>query len=81
MEESYRLDTRDRPSLLFAMMHALAAENSRMSLEGSLSASELIQLPGATEKESGALRRATLQPRLLSRQWRRSKRQYDRRFR
>lgn len=35
-----------------------------MSLEGSLSASELIQLPGATEKESSALRRATLQPKL-----------------
>jgi hypothetical protein len=30
MEEIYRLETRDRPRLLVAMMRALAAEDSRI---------------------------------------------------
>jgi hypothetical protein len=64
MEEVYRLDTRDRPGLLFAMMHALATEGGRMSLEGSLSQTEVMRLDGVTQDETGALKRATLQPKL-----------------
>jgi hypothetical protein len=64
VEDVYRLDTRDRPGLLFAMMHAVATEGSRMSLEGNLSQTEVMRLDGVTQEETGALKRATLQPRL-----------------
>src|SRR5580700_2024674 len=46
MEEIYRLETRDRPRLLVAMMRALAAEDSRISFEGALSRTELAQIAG-----------------------------------
>jgi hypothetical protein len=64
MEEIYRLDTRDKPRLLVAMMHALAAENGRISFEGKLSQTELAQMAGVASEESGVLKRATLQPKL-----------------
>lgn len=64
MEEIYRLDTRDRPGLLFAMMQALAADDCRISLEGRLSQTGLAQLEGVTNDEDAVLRRATLQPKL-----------------
>jgi hypothetical protein len=64
MEEIYRLDTRDKPRLLVAMMHALAAEDGRISFEGKLSQTELAQMAGVASEESGALKRATLQPKL-----------------
>lgn len=64
MEEVYRLDTRDRPGLLFAMMHALATEGGRMSLEGNLAQTEVMQLGGVTQDETGVLKRATIEPRL-----------------
>ena len=58
MEEIYRLETRDRPRLLIAMMRALAAEDSRISFEGALSRTELAQMVGVTSHEGGALKRA-----------------------
>jgi hypothetical protein len=61
MNEIYRLETRDRPRLLFAMMHALAAEDSRISFEGALSQTELARM-AATHEETGVLKRATFQP-------------------
>jgi hypothetical protein len=64
MEEIYRLETRDRPRLLVAMMRALAAEDSRISFEGALSQTELAQMAGVTFHEGGALKRGTLQPKL-----------------
>jgi len=64
MEEIYRLDTRDRPGLLFAMMQALVADDCRISFEGRLSQTGLVQLQGVTEDEDAVLKRATLQPKL-----------------
>jgi len=65
MEEIiYRLDTRDRPRLLIAMMRALAAQDCKMSLEGALSQTELAQMEGVTHEETGTLKRATLWPKL-----------------
>jgi len=64
MKKTYRLDTRDRPQLLFAMVRALAGESSRLSLEGNLTQSELARVEGVSFEESGALKRGTLQPRL-----------------
>jgi hypothetical protein len=46
------------------MMHALAADDSKISFEGSLSQTELAKLKGATDEESDVLKRATLQPKL-----------------
>jgi hypothetical protein len=64
MEDVYRLDTRDRPGLLFAMMQAFVADDCRISFEGRLSQTELVQLPGVTHDEDAILKRATLQPKL-----------------
>jgi hypothetical protein len=65
MEEIiYKLETRDRPRLLVAMMRALAAEDTRISFEGALSQTELAEMEGVIHEESGVLKRATLQPKL-----------------
>ena len=64
MATIYKLHTRDKPRLLFAMMRALAGESSKLSLEGTLSQSELTKVEGASPEESGALKRGTLQPKL-----------------
>lgn len=64
MEEIYRLETRERPRLLVAMMRALAAEDGMISFEGKLSQTELPQMAGVAYKEGGVLKRATLQPQL-----------------
>ena len=63
-ETIYRLDTRDRPSLLMAMMRALAGEDCKISFEGSLSQTELANVQGVAYGETGVLKRATLQPKL-----------------
>jgi hypothetical protein len=60
----YRLDTRDRPRLLTAMMRTLAGEDCKISFEGALSQTELAQIEGVAYGETGVLKRATLQPRL-----------------
>ncbi len=45
-------------------MRALAAEDSRISFEGKLSQTELVQMAGVAYEEGGVLKRATLQPKL-----------------
>jgi hypothetical protein len=64
MEEIYRLETRDRPRLLVAMMRTLAASEGRISFEGKLAQSELTKMAGVAYEEAGVLKRATLQPKL-----------------
>lgn len=64
MSTRYTLDTRDKPSLLFAMMRTFASEQSRIAFEGNLASSELFKLEGASHDEVGALRRATTAPQL-----------------
>jgi len=56
MEGIYRLDTRDRPGLLFAMMQALAGNESRISFEGKLSHTELVKLDGLSSEEDSVLK-------------------------
>jgi hypothetical protein len=60
----YRLDTRDRPRLLIAMLRSLVAEDSKISLEGRLSQTELAKMDGVTHEETRVLKRATIQPKL-----------------
>ena len=64
MEESYMLDTRDRPQLLFAMIDALAAEDCRISFEGNLSQTDLAGMEGLITEENGPFKRGTLSPKL-----------------
>jgi hypothetical protein len=60
----YRLRTKHRPQLLFAMMRALAGEDTRISFEGRLLSTDLIKIDGVRFVETEILRRGTLQPRL-----------------
>lgn len=60
----YRLDTRDKPELLFAMMRRFASEQSRIAFEGNLARTEPFRLEGVSYDETGTLRRATTAPRL-----------------
>jgi hypothetical protein len=60
----YRVDTRYRPQLLFAMMKLFAANKSRISFEGNLSSTGLFGMNGSSHEEIGVLKRATLAPRL-----------------
>ena len=60
--EVYRLDTRDRPGLLAGMMSALASDATKISFEGRLSNTELVNIDGAAFEETGVLKRATLAP-------------------
>ncbi len=53
----YRLDPRNRPDLLFAMMRIFASEKSRISFEGHLASTELFRLDGGSHEEEGILRR------------------------
>lgn len=65
MEEFvYQLNTRHKPRLLFAMMDALADNNSKISLEGYLSKTELARIEAVSHEETEVLKRGTLQPRL-----------------
>lgn len=60
---AYRLDTRDRPGLLFAMLRTFASDLSRIAFEGNLAATELYRLEGASYDETEILKRATITPR------------------
>jgi hypothetical protein len=64
MTNPYRLDTRDRPGLLFAMMRTFASDRSRIAFEGNLATTELYGLEIASYDETDALKRATTAPRL-----------------
>jgi hypothetical protein len=61
---TYSLDTRDRPGLLFAMMRTFASDQSRIAFEGNLATTELYRLEGASYDETDILKRATVAPRL-----------------
>jgi hypothetical protein len=60
----YRLNTRDKSGLLFAMMRTFASEQSRIAFEGNLASTELFRLEDASYDETGVLKRATTAPRL-----------------
>lgn len=65
MEEFvYQLNTRHKPRLLFAMMEVLADNDSKISLEGVLSQTELMGMEDVSFEETEVLKRGTLQPRL-----------------
>jgi hypothetical protein len=54
-EIAYRLRPRHRIGLLLAMMSALAAPDARISFEGRLSQTELIDIEGVSFEEKGKL--------------------------
>jgi hypothetical protein len=60
----YKLDIRDRPPLLVAIMQACAGSGSKISFEGYLSTTELTQLEDVASEETPLLKRATLWPKL-----------------
>jgi|SRR5436305_1777208 hypothetical protein len=64
MKQTYRLRTKHKRQLLFAMMRALAGEDATISLEGRLSHTDLAKINGVRFEETELLRRGTTQPRL-----------------
>lgn len=62
MAETIRLNTRNKPALLDAMMRSLVSENSRISFEGKLKNAGLSEIDGASSNESTILKRATTWP-------------------
>ena len=60
----FRLHTKHRPELLFAMMRTLAEEDARISFEGKLSHTELPKIAGASLDETELLKRNTTAPRM-----------------
>lgn len=58
------LSVRNRPRSLTAMMRALASNNSRISFEGWLSATDLHRLEGIDTEGNAILKRNTLSPKL-----------------
>jgi len=63
MDTQYRLEARDKPGLLTAVMRLLAGDDARISFEGDLSRCGLDGVPGTSTEETPALKRATLYPR------------------
>jgi hypothetical protein len=64
MKQKYQLRTKHKSQLLYAMMRALAGEDSRISFEGRLSNTDLVKIDGVHFEETQVLRRGTLQPQL-----------------
>ena len=64
MNPTYQLRTKHKPELLYAMMRALAGEDSKISFEGRLSNTDLVKVDGVEFEETELLRRGTLQPQL-----------------
>ena len=60
----YYLDAKNRPQLLFAMMHELAGGNAWISFEGRLIHTDLMKVEGVTFEETEFLRRGTTAPKL-----------------
>ena len=60
----FRLHTKHKPELLFALMRTLAHEDARISFEGRLSHTELAKIAGASLTETEVLKRNTRSPRL-----------------
>jgi hypothetical protein len=55
----FRLHTKHKPELLFAVMRTLAHEDARISIEGRLSYTELVKIAGASLNETEILKRNT----------------------
>ncbi len=51
MDEEFRLNTRNRMQLLMEMMSFFAAQGCRISFEGHLSRSDLLQIDGVQIKK------------------------------
>ncbi|UWZ81728.1 hypothetical protein [Occallatibacter riparius] len=64
MTNLYRLDTRDKPALLFTMLRVFASDQSRVAFEGNLANTELFRMEGASHEETEKLKRATTAPQL-----------------
>jgi len=60
----YYLRAKNRPQLLFAMMHELAGDNAWISFEGRLIHTDLMKIGGAAFEETELLRRGTIAPKL-----------------
>jgi hypothetical protein len=60
----FRLHTKHKPELLFAVMRTLAHEDARISFEGRLSHTGLANIAGASLNETEILKRNTTLPRL-----------------
>lgn len=60
----FRLHTKHKQELLFAVMRTLAHEDARISFEGRLSHTELAKIAGASLNETEVLKRNTTSPRL-----------------
>ena len=58
----FRLHTKRKPELLFAVMRRLAHEDARISIEGRLSHTELATIAGASLNETEVLKRNTTWP-------------------
>src|ERR1700733_5764211 len=62
MASVHRVDARDRPQLLFAMMKVFAAGGSRIAFEGNLSGTSLFVMDGSAHEETGLPKRSTVAP-------------------
>src|SRR5260370_17430081 len=60
----FRLYTKHKPELLFAMMRTLVHEDARISFEGRLSHTELAKIAGVSLNETEILSRNTTSPRM-----------------
>ena len=60
----FRLHTKDKAELLFAIMRILAHEDANISFEGRLSHTELLKIAGASVLETEMLKRNTTLPRM-----------------
>ena len=60
----FRLHTKHKSELLFAVMRTLVHEDARISFEGRLSHTELAKIAGASLNETEVLKRNTTSPRM-----------------
>jgi hypothetical protein len=63
-QPGFRLHTKHKPELLFAMMRTLAHEEAGISFEGRLSHTELTKIAGVSLSETEVLKRNTTSPRM-----------------
>jgi hypothetical protein len=63
-QPGFRLHTKHKPDLLFAVMRTLAHEDARISFEGRLSHTELAKIAGASLNETDVLKRNTTWPKM-----------------
>ena len=64
VQAAFRLHTKHKQELLFAMMRMLADSDALISFEGELSNTELVNIAGATFSETRLLKRNTTSPKL-----------------